>query len=278
MCFYNCDMTTLTKYLQAKIDGPIEFKRREEKRNEKRCIQRIENKYRTYDACDETPDEREQRQAKKERQRLMARDRTRKSRAKKMEREMIANEAKGKLVVEVKKECQKNIIMTIETDCDNKENIQENRGTVGIKISQKTREPTGVCREQREIYDKEQYMRTITGEFESKSKVTLKDKLNQLNRKVDNVGFGMDEGNIDGVHDDSSRIVSTFRYMTAYKQPEANMTKKIDQWQTISVTKSDMCQSLLKRGSYVNDSVIRYYRGCYWKGSWQGLQYRSLQQ
>ena len=95
-------MATLTKYLQAKFDDPIEFRRREDKRNEKRCIQRIENKYRTYDACDETPDERDRRLAKKERQRLLARDRTRKCRAQKIERERIANAAKEDLEVEEK--------------------------------------------------------------------------------------------------------------------------------------------------------------------------------
>jgi Ulp1 family protease len=151
--------------------------------------------------------------------------------------------------------------MTVETDYDDKENIHENVGTVGIKISQKAREHTDVCREQREFNVKERYMSTITSEFEKKNKVSLKERLNHLNRKVDNISFSMDENNVDGVKDDSSRIVSTFRYMTTYKQPEANMSKKRDQWHTTSVTKSDMCQSLLKRGSYVNDSVIRYYRG-----------------
>lgn len=119
------------------------------------------------------------------------------------------------------------------------------------------------------VREKKKYMRKIIDNFTTKQKNTLGKRLQKLSTSTKNLGYPLCAKDFQDLlsteerrdFENSEGVMTELKYLTTYQGVMAKNGRERGQWHKTTVSKRDMFGSLLRRGAFVNDNVIRYYRG-----------------
>jgi hypothetical protein len=279
-------MAPKSHWLMSKESNPVAFKRRQQKRNETKRRVRQEQKLEVRK--EESACERKSRQEEVERRLQLARIRDRRYRQK--QKDKTRTEPKQKL--HDNKISERDMIPVVEiltgetkTEGSGQEICRliangDHSGEYGLQNNGSEEEVIFLAcknnnvkgkdhQENNKVRERKKYITKIVANFTKRQHHTLGKRLQRLSKSTKNLDYPvcskivqhkcttgeiMDAENSDG-------IMSELKYLTTYPCVTDKNGRERGQWHETRVTKRDVFGSLLRRGAFVNDNVVRYYRG-----------------
>jgi hypothetical protein len=273
-------MAPKSHWLMSKESNPVAFKRRQQKRNETKRRVRQEQKLEVRN--EESACERKSRHEEVERKLQLARIRDRRYRQK--QREKTKKDPKHKLhdnkiseldmipVVELltgetknEGEDKENCSLVANGDHSEEYGLQNaDSEEEVIFIACENNNVRGKVLQENNVREKKKYIAKIMADFTEKQDHTLGKRLQRLSKSTKNWNKTMQRqwttGEIMNA-ENSDGIMCKLKYLTTYPGITDKNGREKGQWHETAVTKGDVFSSLLRRGAFVNDNVIRYYRG-----------------